>query len=295
MPDAHPNHLAIPVSAGAGLKPVHYETILSERPDIGWFEVHAENYMGAGGPPHRYLEKIRASYPLSIHGVGLSLGGDEPPDADHMARLCRLVDRYEPGLVSEHLAWSRHDGSFLNDLLPIPYTRERLAQLCEHVDRLQSALNRKVAIENPSTYVAFDAEDMNETDFLSALTQRTGCALLLDVNNVYVSAVNHGWDAATYIAAFPMESVAEIHLAGHASDTDDFGAPLLIDAHDRAVADPVWRLFKDVLSRTGPRPTLIEWDNDVPEWSVLYDQAVRANALLAEATDKEMKAMSHAG
>lgn len=282
MPDANPLQPGLPASAGVGLKPVHYETVLTERPKIGWFEVHAENYMGAGGPPHRYLEKIRSEYPLSIHGVGLSLGGVEPPDPVHMDRLRQLADRYEPGLVSEHLAWSRHDGIFLNDLLPIAYTEENLARLCDHVDRLQSVLNRQIAIENPSTYVAFDRQDMDEVTFLSRLSERTGCALLLDVNNVYVSSMNHGWNAQSYLADFPLAPIVEIHLAGHARDRDDDGATLLIDAHDRAVADPVWQLYEAVVQRTGPMPTLIEWDNDVPEWPRLQAEAARAETILSQ-------------
>ncbi|MDW3206511.1 MAG: DUF692 domain-containing protein [Alphaproteobacteria bacterium] len=295
MPDASTIRPGLPASAGVGLKPVHYDVILSERPDVGWFEVHAENYMGDGGPPHRYLEKIRSDYPLSLHGVGLSLGGAEPPDADHLRRLRHLADRYEPGLISEHLAWSRHDGAFLNDLLPISNTGENLNRLCDHVDRLQSVLNRWVAIENPSTYVAFADQEMDEVEFLSALSARTGCALLLDVNNVHVSAVNHGWDANAYIADFPMDRVAEIHLAGHAQDCDDAGADLLIDAHDRAVSDPVWALYRDALRRSGPVPTLIEWDNDVPDWPTLHAEALRAQSILDGDATAAKGAHAHAG
>lgn len=271
----------IPARAGVGLKPRHYRPILGTEPEIGWFEVHPENYMGAGGPPHRYLAAIRERFPLSLHGVGLSIGADRPLDRDHLARLVALERRYAPGLMSEHLAWSTHETGFLDDLLPIPYTEETLSRVAEHVDQLQNALGRRVLIENPSTYVRFAASEMSEIAFLDALARRTSCGLLLDVANVFVSAVNHGFDPGAYIDSFPIEHVGEIHLAGHAPDRDDLGAPLLIDTHDRAVPDPVWALYERALRRSGPIPTLIEWDNDVPEWPVLYRQAARADELMA--------------
>ncbi len=274
---------AIPARAGVGLKARHYDTVLADRPDIGWFEVHAENYMGAGGPPHRYLEAIRQAYPLSLHGVGLSIGGAAPLDADHLGRLKALVERYEPGLVSEHLAWSSHGGEFLNDLLPLPYTERTLAHVADHVAQVQDVLGRRVLVENPSTYVAFDHSAMTETAFLAALVRRTGCGLLLDVNNLYVSATNHGFAAHDYLDAFPLEAVGEIHLAGHAADRDEDGASLLIDAHDRPVAEAVWALFAHAVGRTGPKPTLIEWDTDVPDWPTLYAEARRADTTLAAA------------
>lgn len=272
----------IPARAGVGLKPEHYRDILEGRPDVGWFEVHPENYMGAGGPPHHVLTRVREAYPISLHGVGLSIGAARPLDREHLARLKALVDRYQPGLFSEHLAWSTHDGCFLNDLLPLPYTDEVLAHVSRHVDDVQTTIGRRMLIENPSTYVRFAENDMDEIAFLTALARRTGCGLLLDINNVYVSATNHGYDAAAYTDAFPVEHVGEIHLAGHAETEDDDGARLLIDAHDRSVLDAVWALYAQALQRTGPVPTLIEWDNDIPAWPVLFDEAMRAERIMAE-------------
>jgi uncharacterized protein (UPF0276 family) len=284
----------IPARAGVGLKAQHYEAVLATRPDVGFFEVHAENYMGAGGPPLQYLEAIRRDYPLSLHGVGLSLGAAGPLDEAHLARLKTLCERYGPGLVSEHLAWSSHGGTFLNDLLPLPYTRETLARVGEHVDQVQSALGRRILLENPSTYVAFEHTEMHEIDFLRAVAKSTGCGLLLDVNNLAVSAANHGFDAAAYLDAFPLGLVGEIHLAGHARDTDDSGAPLLIDSHDRAVDDRVWRLYAQVIARGGLKPTLIEWDNDVPAWRTLYAEALSAERIMA-AQDHRERARALAG
>jgi uncharacterized protein len=272
----------IPARAGVGLKPQHYDDILDTRPDIGWFEVHPENYMGAGGPPHHFLERIRERYPISLHGVGLSIGAASPLNEMHLTRLKALVDLYEPGLFSEHLAWSTHDDYYLNDLLPVPYTEETLAHVARHIDQLQTALGRRVLIENPSTYVCFSDSEMGEVTFLSKLAQRTGCGLLLDVNNVYVSAINHNDDALAYIDAFPVEHVGEIHLAGYAEFEDDAGASLLIDAHDRSVLDTVWSLYDRALRRIGPVPTLIEWDNNIPVWNVLYAEAQRAERILTE-------------
>ena len=271
----------IPARAGVGLKAQHYDTILGERPDIGWFEVHAENYMGAGGPPHHYLEAIRRDYPLSLHGVGLSIGADRPLDEAHLARLKALNERYQPGLVSEHLAWSTHDDVFFNDLLPLPYTGEAVARVSDHIDRLQEVLGRRILLENPSTYVIFENSEMSELDFLQAVALRTGCGLLLDVNNAFVSATNQDFAAEAYLDAFPIDLVEEFHLAGHARDRDDVGAPLLIDAHDRPVDDKVWTLYARVLRRAGARPTLIEWDNDVPAWRDLFGEARTADRLMA--------------
>ncbi len=274
---------SIPVRAGVGLKARHYRTILEEEPDIGWFEVHPENYMGAGGPPHRYLSAVRERYPLSLHGVGLSIGGDRPLDKAHLARLKALIERYGPGLFSEHLAWSTHDEGYLNDLLPLPYTRETLARVAEHVDEVQQAVGRRMLLENPSTYVRFAETDMAEVAFIAELVDRTGCGLLLDVNNVYVQATNHGFDPEAYIDAFPVEHVGEIHLAGFARQEDDLGEPLLIDAHDREVDRIVWDLYARAIRRSGPVPTLIEWDANVPEWPVLHAEAMRAEAVMREA------------
>ena len=272
----------VPARAGVGLKPQHYDDILGLTPDIGWFEVHPENYMGAGGPPHHYLERVRERYPLSLHGVGMSIGGAAPLSEVHLKRLKILNDRYEPGLFSEHLAWSTHEDYYLNDLLPIPYTGETLAHVARHVSQVQDALGRRILIENPSTYIQFSGSDMSEVAFLSELAQRSGCGLLLDVNNVYVSSINHNDDPVAYIDAFPMEHVGEIHLAGHAEFEDGAGAPLLIDAHDRKVADAVWALYERAIRRGGPVPTLIEWDNDIPAWGVLFAQAQRAGRVIME-------------
>ena len=285
---------SIPARAGVGLKPQHYADILAQKPDLGWFEVHAENYMGAGGPPHRYLTAIRRDYPISLHGVGLSIGSEGALDADHLQRLKVLVDRYEPGLFSEHLAWSSHGGTYFNDLLPLPYSEQTLARVCEHIDQVQSVLGRQMLLENPSTYVSFWVSTMEEIDFLKDVVARSGCGLLLDVNNVLVSAVNHGFDAAQYIDAFPIEAVGEIHLAGHAEtrdgETEDCGERVLIDSHDREVDDIVWTLYGQALSRSGPLPSLIEWDDDLPDWQTLFAEAQAAERILsAESTPPAMR------
>jgi uncharacterized protein (UPF0276 family) len=274
------SHGPVPARAGVGLKPEHYEAILETRPDIGWFEVHPENYMGHGGAPHYYLSRMRARYPISFHGVGLSIGSAGPLDKRHLGRLKALMARYEPAVFSEHLAWSTHDGAYLNDLLPLPYTAETLKVVCSHVDEVQTTLGRRMLLENPSTYVAFEQSEMSETEFLGEVARRTGCGLLLDVNNVFVSATNNAFDADAYIDAFPVQHVGEIHLGGHAPSEDDAGAPLLIDAHDREVTDPVWALYRRAVARTGTVPTLIEWDNDIPAWPILQAEAARADAVL---------------
>jgi uncharacterized protein (UPF0276 family) len=278
LPSSTPS---IGTRAGVGLKPQHVRAILSDRPDVGFFEVHAENYMGAGGPPHAELAAIRERYPLSLHGVGLSIGGARRLDRDHLFRLKELDRRYQPALFSEHLAWSSHNETFLADLLPLPYTTATLARVCDHVDEVQDVLGRQMLLENPATYVLFDASTLEETVFIREVARRTGCGLLLDINNVFVSATNHGTSAESYLDHFPIELVGEIHLAGHAPVTDEAGAALLIDAHDRAVSDPVWRLYERVVAEAGGRPTLIEWDNDVPDWPVLEAEARRADAILA--------------
>lgn len=275
--------------AGAGLKPEHQRHILDARPDIGWFEVHAENYMGAGGPPHHFLERIRALYPLSVHGVGLSIGSADGMVPGHLARLKAVVDRYQPFVVSEHLAWSTHDGIFLNDLLPLPYTEATLSLVARHVDEAQTALGRRILIENPSTYLRFEGEEMPETDFLRALARRSGCGLLLDINNVVVSAANHGFDPRDYLAAFPHEHVGEIHLAGHAVLERD-GEALLVDTHDRAISSEVWSLFRGVIARHGALPTLIEWDAEVPAWADLAAEVDQAQSVLQTAGGLDARA-----
>jgi uncharacterized protein len=265
---------------GIGLKPEHADEVLYGAHSIDFFEVHAENYMGDGGLPHHMLGEIRARYPLSLHGVGLSIGSAGGLDPAHLARLRRLVDRYRPRLFSEHLAWSTHDGRFLNDLLPLPYNRETLARICAHVDKVQDCLGMRMLLENPATYVAFETSEMSESEFLGTVAARTGCGLLLDVNNVYVAAVNHGFEPMAYIDAFPLERVGEIHLAGFAEDHDDENQRLLIDAHGTPVAEAVWALYRRTVARCGPVPTLIERDNDVPPFAALAAEAARAKSVL---------------
>lgn len=274
---------ALPRKAGVGFKPEHFAEIMSGRQPIGFFEVHAENYMGYGGPPHAQLSTLRDDYALSLHGVGLSIGSMQDLDRDHLARLKSLCDRYRPESFSEHLAWSSHDTVFLNDLLPLPYTPRTLQRIVEHVDQVQSALRRQMLLENPATYLLFAESTIAETDFLAEIARRTGCGLLLDVNNVFVSATNHHLDAEAYLAAFPLQHVGEIHLSGHAATQDESGAPLLIDTHDREVADPVWTLYRSVIARTGPLPSLVEWDDNIPAWPVLRSEALAAQAILDRA------------
>lgn len=270
---------SLPPDAGIGFKALHYEAILEERPALGFLEVHAENYMGAGGPAHARLARLRADYALSIHGVGLSIGGAGPLDEAHLSRVKALCDRYQPESFSEHLAWSTHEGAYLNDLLPLPYTDATLARVCDHIDRVHERLGRRMLLENPSTYLAFEASTWEETDFLAEIARRTGCGLLLDVNNVFVSATNHATSPQAYLDAFPLHAVGELHLGGHAAEEID-GAPFLIDAHGTPVADPVWALFEAVVDRAGPLPTLVEWDNDVPDFPVLHAEAARARSVL---------------
>lgn len=270
----------LPRRAGLGFKPEHFADIVAAPQPLGFFEIHAENYMGAGGPPHARLGRLREDYALSVHGVGLSIGSMQPLDRTHLARLKTLCDRYEPESFSEHLAWSSHDGVFLNDLLPLPYTVETLARVVEHVDQVQTALGRQMLLENPATYLIFEESTIEETDFLDEVARRTGCGLLLDVNNVFVAATNHNLDPRDYIARFPLAAVREIHLGGHSQTQDDNGAFLLIDSHDTPVTDPVWALYETVIGRTGPVASLVEWDNDVPAWPVLRAQAAAAQRLL---------------
>jgi len=256
--------------------------VLRERPDVGWFEVHAENYMGAGGPALAALEQIRADYPLSVHGVGLSIGADGPLDQAHLRRLRTVLDRFQPASFSEHLAWSSHDGVFFNDLLPIPYTRESLARVSEHVEQVQETLGRRMLLENPSTYLVFEDSTLSEIEFLSAVAKRTGCGLLLDVNNAYVSGTNQGFAPLDYLRAFPLSEVSEIHLAGHDRERDEDGRTLLIDTHDRPVAEAVWALYADTIQGCGPLPTLIEWDGKVPAWPILFNEAQTADRIMMD-------------
>ena len=288
-----PDH-AIRGLSGASFKPEHFAAISADDAYDGFLEIHAENYMGDGGAPHRSLAAIRERFPVSLHGVCMSIGGQGELDADHLARFAALVRRYEPALVSEHLAWSTHDDVFLNDLLPLPYTAETLARVCTHIDQVQEAIGRPLLLENPSTYLLFEESTYSETDFLEEITERTGCGLLLDVNNVFVSATNHGTSALDYLAQFPLEKIGEIHLAGHAEQDDGEGHVLLIDSHDGPVADPVWKLYEIVIGQCGPIPTLVEWDNDIPDWPVLKSEAAAARAILDRHAETYMLGRRHA-
>jgi len=272
--------VALPARAGVGLKPEHFRDVLATRPDIGFFEVHAENYMVDGGPFHHHLGRIREHYALSLHGVGLSIGGEGPLDEAHLARLAALIDRYEPASFSEHLAWSSHGDAFLNDLLPVPFDRATLERVCAHIDRVQERLQRRMLLENPATYLEFEASTMSEAAFLREVLRRTGCGLLLDVNNAYVSCTNHGRDTLAYLGELPLGAVGQIHLAGFARDVDAAGAPLLIDSHGSPVDDAVWGLYASVIARLGPVPTLLERDHDVPSLATLLAEAGRAEDIM---------------
>jgi len=269
----------IPAAAGIGLRAPHIERVLSEHPPVPWFEVHSENYFGAGGAMHTALERIRADYPLSLHGVGLSLGSADALDRTHLATLQRLVDRYEPALVSDHICWGVIGGIHLNDLLPLPCTAEALTLMVSRVQQVQDALGREFLVENVSSYLSFRHAEMPESAFVAELVRRSGCGLLLDVNNVYVNSVNHGFDPHDYLRAMPHGAVREIHLAGFLRK-DQLPVPLLIDSHSRPVADEVWALYREALALCGPQPTLIEWDQDIPELEVLLAEAGRAEESL---------------
>jgi uncharacterized protein len=266
-------------TAGLGLKPQHYDDAVACDAAGLWFEVHPENYMSAGGPRLAALEAVRAHHPVSLHGVGLSLAADADPDAAHLAALKTLVDRFQPFVVSEHLAWSTHRGAHQPDLLPFPRTRAALARIAANIGRMQDALSRRVLIENPSLYLPLKGHDLSEVDFLKALVATTGCGLLVDVNNVFVSARNLGYSAEAYLDALPAEAVGEIHLAGHGADEGCSG--LLIDTHGAPIAEPVWALYRRLVRRIGPRPTLIERDDDIPAFATLMAERDRAAAELA--------------
>jgi len=270
----------LPHRPGVGYKPQHYSDIMADPGPVGWLEIHAENYMGDGGRPLAQLRHLAERFPISVHGVGLSIGGDQPLDTEHLGRLKKLVEWLNPASFSEHLAWSTHDSHFYNDLLPLPYTQETLTKVAAHISQVQDTLGRQMLLENPSSYLAFAESEMSETDFLKELIAKTGCGLLLDVNNVFVSATNLKTSPQAYIDDFPLDAVGELHLGGHDEDTDDTGAPLLIDSHGKPIVDPVWALLDYTLERSGPRPLLIEWDTDVPEWAVLRAEAMRADAAL---------------
>ena len=269
----------IPASAGVGLKAQHFQDIFQAKPDLGWFEVHAENYMGDGGLPHHYLSQIRQDYPLSVHGVGLSLGSADGVSDDHLGKLKTLIARYQPALVSEHVSWSTTGGVFFNDLLPLPYTEESLTQLVDNIDKTQNALGRTILAENPSTYVQFAQSVIPEQEFLLEIATRSGCGLLLDINNVYVSAHNHGFDPQAYLDSIPPELVGEIHLAGHAVEDVD-GHTIRIDDHGSEVVDAVWHLFAHAYKRMAHVPYLIEWDANLPAFETLYAEAAKARQLV---------------
>ncbi|WP_341365485.1 DUF692 domain-containing protein [Yoonia sp. BS5-3] len=271
----------LPPRPGVGYKPQHYNDIMSDPGPVGWLEVHAENYMGDGGRPIAQLRHLAERFPISVHGVGLSIGGEGDLDADHLARLKHLIDWLNPASFSEHLAWSTHDAHFFNDLLPLPYNNATLTRVAAHINQVQDTLGRQMLLENPSSYLAFAESTLSETDFLREIAKRTGCGLLLDVNNVFVSATNLKTSPQAYIDDFPLDAVGEIHLGGHDEDEDEHGAPLLIDSHGKAVVDPVWALLDYTLAKSGSRPLLIEWDTDVPEWPVLAAETTRADAALA--------------
>ena len=273
--------------AGIGLRAPHYRELLETRPDVGWLEVHSENFFGQGGQPLHLLERVREHYPLSLHGVGLSLGSADGISHEHLVQLKALAQRFEPALLSDHLCWGAVGGRHLNDLLPLPYTEEALDVVCSNIGRAQDFLAREILVENVSSYLQFAASSLDEWDFLGEVARRTGCGLLLDVNNIYVSAVNHGFDPLRYLDAIPAERVREIHLAGH-----DSNGLCLIDTHGNRVSEPVWNLYGEALSRVGARPTLIEWDTDLPSLDTLLDEAGKAEDILAQwrPSDRERSA-----
>jgi uncharacterized protein (UPF0276 family) len=280
----------VPVhAAGIGLRFPHHEQVLRTRPAVPWFEVHAENYFG-GGSVRRTLEAVRREYPLSLHGVGLSLGSADGLDAGHLQRLAELTQALQPALVSEHLSWSISDGRYLADLLPLPMTEEALEVVCRHVQQTQEALRQPILIENPSSYLQFCHSSIPEWEFLAAVADRTGCGILCDINNIFVSAENHGWNPLHYLDALPAASIGEFHLAGHAEVTLADGRMVRIDTHGAPVARPVWTLYEEAIRRFGPRPTLIEWDTDLPAFEVLLDEAATANAHLRCVEDARARA-----
>ena len=275
--------LLLPNRPGVGYKPQHFAGILADPGAVGWLEVHAENLMGDGGRPLAQLRHLAERFPISVHGVGLSIGGEADLDVAHLAQLKHLCDWLQPAIFSEHLAWSTHDGAYFNDLLPLPYTEAALTRVADHIDHVQAVLGRRMLLENPSSYLAFPESEMSEVDFLTELARRSGCGLLLDVNNVFVSATNLGFQPLDFIRSFPLDLVGEIHLGGHDEDRDETGALLLIDSHGHPVTDPVWALYAATIALGGARPTLIEWDNDVPDWPVLQAEAARAAVVLEQA------------
>jgi len=283
IPNSAPNtQSANHAWTGIGFKQQYLSDLVQSEQPLGWLEIHAENYMLDGGPRMAVLDQIAEKYPISCHGVGLSIGGEDPLDKTHLQRLKLLQDRLEPFLFSEHLAWSSHGGAYYNDLLPLPYTDQTLTRVVDHIDQLQQVLGREILLENPSSYLCFEESVYSEPEFLRAVSQRSGCGLLMDINNVYVSAVNLGFTAQAYLDAFPLHAVGEIHLAGHRVDSDENGDRLLIDSHNAAVVDDVWALYGSVLECLGKIPTLIEWDNDLPPWHTLRNEVDKATHILSQ-------------
>jgi uncharacterized protein len=282
---------SIPVAAGIGLRFQHHQVVVDTGPDVAWLEVHTENYMGGGKPP-AYLDALRRDYPISLHGIGLSLGSAEGLDDAHLERTRLAVDRFEPGLVSEHLAWNIVNGAYLADLLPLPMTEEALNVVCRNVDRAQTYLNRRILVENPSSYLRFKHSSIPEWEFLAAVAGRTGCGILCDVNNIYVSASNHGWNPSAYLAALPVAAIGEIHLAGHSRRRIDGERLLRIDDHGSRVAPAVWALYRKALDRFGPVATLIEWDTDIPALEVLLEEAAQAQACLNRVAEFQTDAVA---
>jgi len=277
---ANQTHRTIPSRAGAGFRTCHARDVLEGMPEVAWFEVHPENYMVSGGPRLKILQRLRADYPISFHGLALSLGGFERPDREHLKALKSLIERFEPGLVSEHLAWSALEGAYFADLLPVPYTRGALQILIRNISEVQEFLGRPILIENPAQYLQLPEQDMDETEFIMAAAQRTGCGLLFDVNNLYVSQQNLGIDAGRYVESLDIDLIGEIHLAGFGIDHFR-GADILIDSHSDLVSKDVWNLFERLLERAGPRPTLVEWDNDIPDWAILEGEVKKADEILS--------------
>jgi len=287
LPSPSPtSRLKLAASVGVGLKQKHVRPLMANPTMVDFVEVHAENYM-VPGPRHDLLMDVSRTWPLSLHGVALSLGGDDPLDRVHLAHLKRLVDTAKPVLFSEHIAWSRHGGTYFNDLLPVPYNRQSLIRLCDRVYEVQNYLGRQMLLENPSSYVRFQGDTMHEADFLAELVHRTGCGLLLDINNLFVSAQNHGWTADDWLSRIQLDAVGEVHLAGHEQSTDDNGNPVLIDTHGEEISEPVWFLYSEFLAQAGPRPTLIERDNNIPPFEDLQQEVELAKFLMQTEAGEE--------
>ncbi len=283
----------LPAQAGIGLRAQHYSDVLASLPDIAWLEVHSENFFAPGGEALRMLDAVREHYPLSLHGVGLSLGTSDPLNQNHLRKLKALIERVQPAAVSEHLCWSSIGGRFLNDLLPLPYSKEAMVSVCERIRQAQDFLGRRIMIENVSSYLRFSGATMPEWEFLAEVAQRGDCDILLDVNNIYVSASNHGFDPLDYLDAIPGERIGEIHLAGYETDAGEpADEDFLVDTHSRPVSEPVWALYEETLRRFGPKPTLIEWDNDIPALAVLLAEARKAQKYLASRAEQSD---AHAG